>query len=82
MKNTENLCFMILDSDVKFEEKLTLGCKNDIKNLVNSPNHSKNSPNHSKVQKSHFNGLFLSKSYEVELKNTEELSFMTMNSDA
>ena len=26
---------MALNSDAKFEEKLTLGCKNDIKNLVN-----------------------------------------------
>ena len=40
-------------------------------------------PNHSKVQKFHFDGLFLSKVYDVwAKKNTEESSFMTLNSDA
>ena len=29
------LCLMALKSDVKFEEKLTLGSKNDMRNLVN-----------------------------------------------
>ena len=29
------LCLMTLKSDVKFEEKLTLGSKNDMRNLVN-----------------------------------------------
>ena len=35
MKNTEELCFMTLKSDAKFEEKLTLGSKNDMRNLMN-----------------------------------------------
>ena len=39
------------------------------------------SPNHSKVCKFHFDGLFLSKVLRFEIKNTEELSFMTLNSD-
>ena len=40
------------------------------------------SPNHSRVWKFHFDGLFLSTVYKVwAKKNTEELSFMTMNSD-
>ena len=34
-KSTEELCLMTLKSDVKFEEKLTLGSKNDMRNLVN-----------------------------------------------
>ena len=34
MKNTEELCLMKLKSDAKFEEKLTLGSKNDMRNLV------------------------------------------------
>ena len=40
------------------------------------------SPNHSKVCKFHFDWLFLSKVLRFEIKNTEELSFMTLNSDA
>ena len=41
------------------------------------------SPNHSKVPKFHFDGLFLSNKIYMrfELKNTEELSFMTLNSE-
>ena len=39
--------------------------------------------NHSKVQKFHFDGLFLSKVYHISAKkNREDLSFMTLNSDA
>ena len=34
-KSTEELCLMTLKSDAKFEEKLTLGSKNDMTNLVN-----------------------------------------------
>ena len=34
-KNTEQLCLMTLKSDAKFEEKLTLGSRNDMRNLVN-----------------------------------------------
>ena len=35
MKSTEQLCLTTLKSDAKFEEKLTLGSKNDMRNLVN-----------------------------------------------
>ena len=31
----EELCLMTQKSDAKFEEKLTLGSKNDMRNLVN-----------------------------------------------
>ena len=34
-KNTEELCFLALKSDAKLKEKLTLGSKNDMRNLVN-----------------------------------------------
>ena len=34
-KSTEELCLMTLKSEAKFEEKLTLRSKNDIRNLVN-----------------------------------------------
>ena len=34
-KSTEELCLMTLKSDAKFEEKLTVGSKNDMGNLVN-----------------------------------------------
>ena len=34
-KNTEDLCFMRPKSDAKFEEKMTLGSKNDMRNLMN-----------------------------------------------
>ena len=34
-KGKEDLCLMTLRSDAKFEESLTLGSKNDMKNLVN-----------------------------------------------
>ena len=66
-----------MKNDAKFEEKLTLGFKNDMKNLVNF---------HPTTQKSKY---FTSMSYfcpnymRFELKkNKEELSFMTMNDDA
>ena len=44
---------MTLKSDAKFEEKLTLGSKNDIKNLVNFNASSEKSEN------LHFYGLLL-----------------------
>ena len=51
---------MTLKSDAKLKKKLTCDFKYDMRNLVNF-----NLPNHSKVQKFHFDGLFLSKVYEV-----------------
>ena len=50
---------MILKADAKFKGKLTLGLKNDIRNLVNF---------HARCWKSknlHFDGLFLSNAYKV-----------------
>ena len=34
-KNTEEFCFLTLKSDAKLKEKLALGSKNDMRNLVN-----------------------------------------------
>ena len=54
---------MTTKSDAKFEEKLTLGFKHDIKNLVNFHPRVQNSS--SRVTKFHFDKLFLSKVYEA-----------------
>ena len=61
---------MILKSDAKFKEKLTCGFKYDIRNLVNF---------HPTTQKSE---SFCPKFMRFELKNTEELFFVTLNSAA
>ena len=50
---------MTLMSDAKFEEKLTLGSKNDMRNLVNLNASSGKSKN------LHFDVLLLSKLYDV-----------------
>ena len=50
---------MTLISDAKFEEKLTLGSKNDIKNLMNFNASSGKSVN------LHFDVLLLPKAYKV-----------------
>ena len=34
-EKTEELSFMAMEGDAKFEEKLTLGSKNDMRNLMN-----------------------------------------------
>ena len=67
---------MTLKSDAKFEEKLTLGLKNDMRNLVNFNVSSGKSENF------HFNVLLLSIAYKVSAKkSTEELSFITLKRD-
>ena len=50
---------MTLENDAIFEEKLTLGSKNDIKNLVAFNGSS------GKSEKFHFDGLLLSRVYKV-----------------
>ena len=63
---------MTLKSDAKFKEKLTCGFKYDMKNLVNFLPTTQKSEN-----------LFWMGSFCPSSKNaTEELSFMTLNSDA
>ena len=57
---------MTLKSDAKFEEKLTLDSKNDMKNLVNFNASSDKSENF------HFDVLLLSKVYYVSLKKSQK----------
>ena len=44
-EKTEELSFMAMENDAKFEEKLTLGFKNDTKNLLNFYPTTQNSKN-------------------------------------
>ena len=67
---------MTLKSDAKFEEKLTLGSKNDIRNLVHF------NASTGKSENVHSDVLLLSIAYETSAKkSTEELSVMTLKSD-
>ena len=63
---------MTLKSDGKFKEKLTYGFKYD----GNFHPTTQKSRNFTSM------GSFCPKYMRFELKNTEELSFMTLNSDA
>ena len=67
---------MTLKSDAKFKEKLSCGFKYDMTNLVNFHPTTQKSKNFTSM------GSFCLKYLRFELKNTEELSFMTLNSDA
>ena len=57
---------MTLKSDAKFEEKLTLSSKNDMKNLVSFNVSSGKSEN------LHFDVLLLSIAYKVSAKKVQE----------
>ena len=57
---------MTLKSDAKFEEKLTLGFKNDMKNLVNLNASSDKSENLL------FDVLLLSTAYKVSVKKVQK----------
>ena len=59
MKSTEQLCLTTLKSDGKFEEKLTLASKNDMRNLVNFNAASCKSGN------LHFDVLLLPTAYKI-----------------
>ena len=65
-KSTEKLCLMTLKSDAKFEEKLILGSKNDMRNLVSFNASSGKSEN------LHFDVLLLSIAYKVSAKNVQK----------
>ena len=67
---------MTLKSDAKFKEKLISGFKYDIKNLVNLYPTTQKSESFTSM------GSFCPKYIRFELKKTEELSFMTLSSDA
>ena len=66
---------MILKNDAKFKEKLIYGFKYDMRNLVNFHPTTQKSKNFTSM------GYFCPKDMRFELKNTEELSFMALNSD-
>ena len=76
-KATEELSFMTLKNDAKFEEKLTRGLEKDIRNLANVHQSTQ------KCQNWDFDGLLLSKVEKFKsLKFTEEeLCIMTINND-
>ena len=74
-RSTEDLSPMTLTSDAKFKERLTCGFKYDMRNLVNFHQSTQKSEKFTSM------GYFCPK-YEVELNNTEELSFMTLKTDA
>ena len=65
---------MALKNDAKFKEKLTFGFKYDMRNLVNFQ------PGTQKSQNLTLMSHFYPKYIKCELKNREELSFMTLNS--
>ena len=68
---------MKLKSDAKVKERLTCGFKYDMRNLVNFHPSTQKSENFISI------GYFWPKYMWFELKkNTEELSFMALNSDA
>ena len=56
---------MTLKSDREFEEKMTLGTKNDMRNLANFNASSDKSENF------HFDVLFLSIAYEFSVKKVQ-----------
>ena len=60
----------------KFEEKLTCGFKYSMRNLANFHQTTQKSKNFTLM------GYFCPKYMRFELKNTKELSFMTLNNDA
>ena len=67
---------MALKSDAKFEGKLTLGSKNDWRNLVNFNVSS------DKFESFHFDVVLLSRACKVSAKkSTEKLSLMTLKID-
>ena len=65
---------MTLKSDVKFEQKVNLGCKNDMTNLMNF------NANSSKSENLHFDVLLLSIAYKVSAKKVQK-NLMTLKSD-
>ena len=59
LKFTGELCVMTMKNDAKFEEELTCQFKIDMKNLTNFDLSTR------KSQNMHFNGLLLTKVYNV-----------------
>ena len=66
---------MTLKSDAKFKEKLTWGFDYDKRNFVNCH------PTTQKSENLFLMGSFFQSIQGLSYKNTEELAFMTLNSD-
>ena len=66
---------MTLKSDAKLKEKLTCSFKHDLRNLVNFH------PTTQNFESFTLRDCFCSKYKGLRQTNTEELSFMTLNSD-
>ena len=60
---------MTLKSDAKFEEKMALGSKNDMRNLVNF------NTGNDKSENLYFDVLLLSIAYKVSTKNVQKNYF-------
>ena len=58
---------MTMMSDAKFEEKLTIGSKNDMRNLVNF------NVSGGKSENLHFNMLLLSIAFKVSAKKAQKI---------
>ena len=67
MKSTEKLCLTTLKSNAKFEEKLTLGSKTELNNLV------KFNASHGKYENLYFDVLLLSIAYKVSAKKLQKI---------
>ena len=72
-KNTEELCFLALKSDAKLKEKLTIGSKNDMRNLVNFHPTTQKSKNFTPM------GYFCPKYMRFELKKYRGVIFHDTN---
>ena len=72
-EKVQKSCLMTLKSDAKFEEKLTLGSKNDMRNLVNFNASSGKSEN------LHFDLLLLSIAYKVLAKKIQNNYLFYLN---
>ena len=69
MKSTEELSLITVESDAKFEEKLALVFKNDMKNLVNF------NANSGKSENLHFDMLLLLRAYiKFQIKRRRRVS--------
>ena len=62
LKFTGGFCVMTMKNDTKFEQELTCQFKIDMRNLINFD------PSTQKIKNLHFNGLLLSKVYNVRPK--------------
>ena len=68
MKTMEDLFLMILEIDAKFEEKLALDFKNDMKNLVNS------NASGGKSENLHFDMVLFSTACKVSAKKGQKIN--------